>query len=746
MRHHTPRPRRLIAPLWVFTLCLSVAACQPFEDTSQYAFEGDPDATSADTSGTSGTSGTTDPDATSADTSGGSFDTDLDPDGIDPDGIDPDGIDPDGNLLDTDSDGILDDVDNCVFIFNPFQEDADLDGIGDACANDPDGDGTPDDIDNCPTIPNPDQTDINGNGIGDACEDIIVPSSCYLVDDFIDPMMRKYHCDYKADTVNTMSVYVPISASTPPSARPVVAVFPSPVERLVVFTDNRAYEVAYQIASRTGAITLVIPYGPEANDDVVPFIESKEFIYNGARALQWIHHNAAAFGGDPNHIIATGHTTGGTLALLLSRTTQWFADLGELGEDATVPSVHGVIAIAPLLEFENTMAPGLSLDVKSVFGLPAGVEDNLWRELDAVLRPNGEVIVPPTLIIAPGNNISGNAISYLSAQAFVFANIARVAHQPVNMLQPIINASFDGVEGTRTVRRNCFLFMNPDQLLDILISDISYAPNSRVNGQVYSESGSSCSQEGSAGLNNGMLNDHPFEDIVMSFILAPYPEFVFAQQNQDLDFSHHSTTWQTTSDYRFNVGGAQFLEPSDGWQRLAPPPLGVNATSLAVAAGEARSFVTKGRVMVNDALSFSPVVASTSSPPMPVMHFQLVPALGEDYVQFVVKLPEGALTADQTLLNLNLTLSSVEGNNVTGGSISVEAQGPGGFITITSGISSAIAAGTVLNVPLLGVPVFNGDQIVLKVKRVNSNIVAVPSVAGLELTSLRQTLPPIPVP
>ena len=36
-------------------------------------------------------------------------------------------------VLDFDNDGILDDVDNCVENYNPNQEDADEDGIGDAC-------------------------------------------------------------------------------------------------------------------------------------------------------------------------------------------------------------------------------------------------------------------------------------------------------------------------------------------------------------------------------------------------------------------------------------------------------------------------------------------------------------------------------------------------------------------------------------------------------------------------------------
>ncbi|MBI1969562.1 PQQ-binding-like beta-propeller repeat protein, partial [Candidatus Woesearchaeota archaeon] len=73
---------------------------------------------------------------------------------------------------DSDSDGITDDEDNCPDHYNPNQEDADNDGVGDACdvGNDSDGDGISDDVDNCPNIPNPGQEDADGDGIGDACE------------------------------------------------------------------------------------------------------------------------------------------------------------------------------------------------------------------------------------------------------------------------------------------------------------------------------------------------------------------------------------------------------------------------------------------------------------------------------------------------------------------------------------------------------------------------------------------------
>lgn len=83
--------------------------------------------------------------------------------------VTPDSADTTNTGVDNDSDGIADDLDNCLNASNPDQADLDGDKIGDAC-DDSDGDTIMDATDNCPTVANLDQLDTDADKIGDACE------------------------------------------------------------------------------------------------------------------------------------------------------------------------------------------------------------------------------------------------------------------------------------------------------------------------------------------------------------------------------------------------------------------------------------------------------------------------------------------------------------------------------------------------------------------------------------------------
>ncbi|XP_023658917.1 thrombospondin-4a [Paramormyrops kingsleyae] len=70
----------------------------------------------------------------------------------------------------SDKDRHGDACDNCRHVDNLDQRDTDNDGKGDACDDDMDGDGLKNFLDNCQRVPNPDQRDRDSDGVGDACD------------------------------------------------------------------------------------------------------------------------------------------------------------------------------------------------------------------------------------------------------------------------------------------------------------------------------------------------------------------------------------------------------------------------------------------------------------------------------------------------------------------------------------------------------------------------------------------------
>jgi len=77
-------------------------------------------------------------------------------------------------FADQDEDGVLDYEDNCPDVPNPAQDNSDDDPYGDACDDDDDNDLIPDVDDNCPTVQNSEQYDWgDGDGVGDECDNCL---------------------------------------------------------------------------------------------------------------------------------------------------------------------------------------------------------------------------------------------------------------------------------------------------------------------------------------------------------------------------------------------------------------------------------------------------------------------------------------------------------------------------------------------------------------------------------------------
>jgi arylformamidase len=140
-------------------------------------------------------------------------------------------------------------------------------------------------------------------------------------------------------------------ARPPAAGAPVLVVVHGGYWRALSKSDFSFVAPAFNSA---GALVVVPDYA------LCPAVSIEHITLQLVRALQWLWHNAAAYGGDPQRIAVVGHSAGGHLAAMLL-SCRW----KQVDEALPAQLVGGAMSISGLFDLEPLRhTPFLQADLK----------------------------------------------------------------------------------------------------------------------------------------------------------------------------------------------------------------------------------------------------------------------------------------------------------------------------------------------------------------------------------------------
>lgn len=171
----------------------------------------------------------------------------------------------------------------------------------------------------------------------------------------------------------------------------------------------RVYAFAAEMFVRAGAHLVVPDFGRAQDFDGSPL----PLLDQVQRAVAWVHRNASSFGGNPDQIHVSGHSSGGELAALLSM-TDW---QGRFGLPAQ--TLKGGACCSATYDFKalRLSAGGARLKISDEVEQAMSAE----RQLDRLAVP---------LIVAVGSAET----AWFQRRAREFASIVRSAGKPVQLV------------------------------------------------------------------------------------------------------------------------------------------------------------------------------------------------------------------------------------------------------------------------------------------------------------------------
>jgi arylformamidase len=105
--------------------------------------------------------------------------------------------------------------------------------------------------------------------------------------------------------------------------------------------DKSDFSFIASVFTQAGAMVVVPNYA------LCPAVSIEHITWQLVRSLQWVWHNAAQHGGDPQRIIVAGHSAGGHLATMLL-SCRW----KQVADDLPAQLVGGALSISGLFDLE----------------------------------------------------------------------------------------------------------------------------------------------------------------------------------------------------------------------------------------------------------------------------------------------------------------------------------------------------------------------------------------------------------
>jgi acetyl esterase/lipase len=157
-------------------------------------------------------------------------------------------------------------------------------------------------------------------------------------------------------------------------------------------SGSKAYYLALgQAFASAGVIVAVADYR------LYPDIRYPVFLEDCARAFQFVHANAARFGGDPGRIFLMGHSAGAYNAVMLASDPHYLRDAG-----ADISQVKGVVGIAGPYDFLPLTDSGLM----TMFGGANRPETQPITHIDGKRPPMLLVAGSADKTVSPNNTVN----------------------------------------------------------------------------------------------------------------------------------------------------------------------------------------------------------------------------------------------------------------------------------------------------------------------------------------------------